>query len=53
MNFRTKRFIETTLPMIILFGIMVCAATWVNIWFGLIAILLFAGVDVIMLRKKE
>lgn len=53
MNYRLKRFIEKTMPNVIFYGAVVLITTKINIWLGLLAIFIFAGVDVIMIRKPK
>ena len=49
MNKRFKRFIETTLPMIVGFGLVQVIVThYVGIEIGIIGIIIFAIVDVVL-----
>ncbi len=49
MNKKTKRFIETTLPMIILYGgANIIMSKFIGVWAGILSILFYAIVDVLM-----
>ncbi|KKL17992.1 hypothetical protein LCGC14_2480010 [marine sediment metagenome] len=54
MNFRLKRFIETTLPMVVGYGMVITAITtlW-GIHIGLLGIILFSIVDIVMLSPRD
>lgn len=53
MNYRLKRFTETTIPLIIGFGLVTVAATGLYGYVGgLLSIVFFAMVDVVMLKKQ-
>ena len=52
MKERLKRFIETTIPMFILYGLTVLILTYkIGFEWGLMAIGIFAIIDVIMAKK--
>jgi len=54
MNFRLRRFIETTFPMIIAYGLTLVIITNVfGFKWGLVVIGMYSIVDVVMLRKGE
>ena len=51
MNKHLKRFIETTLPMVIGYGLVVSVTThFVGFYWSLIAIIIFAIIDAMMVR---
>ncbi len=51
MNKRLKRFVETTVPMVIGYGLVIVVATgYVGIHWGILGIVIFASIDVIMVR---
>ena len=53
MNKRQKRFMETTLPMVISYGLVVISITALfGFWWGILGIMLFTAIDVFM-EKKE
>ena len=53
-NPKIKRLIETTLPMVIGYGLVVLVATYFgDLIFGLIAIIIFSIIDVLMTRSQE
>ena len=54
MNYKLRRFIETTLPMITLFGIVVVLMTkFVGVIFGLWAVTIFTIIDVVMTKRRD
>lgn len=54
MNFRLKRFIETTSPMIIGYGLVIASVTLLlGIWYGLVGIIIFSIVDVVVITEKD
>ena len=53
MNIKLKRFIETTIPMVIGYGLVVLIVTYnIGLWLGFVAIGTFVIVDVIMTKRK-
>ena len=54
MNFRLRRFLETTSPMIIGYGIVIALTTkYFGINIAITSILIFSMVDIVMLKKGE
>ena len=54
MNFRLRRFIETTLPMIIGFGLSVVVVTKLfGFGWGIICIIIFSIVDITMTTRTD
>ena len=54
MNYRLRRFIETTLPMVILYGITIVVSTkLLGPNYGLLGVLVFTILDVILTKKKD
>ena len=54
MDKRLKRFLETTLPMIIGYGLVLIISTAVlGIGWGLLGILIFSVIDVLMIEEVE
>lgn len=53
MNYRKKRFIETTIPIVIGYGLIVLVTTLLDVRYGLMAILIFAVIDPVMSRDKK
>ena len=52
-HYKIKRLIETTLPIIVMFGLVVAFVTkYIGLWMGLIAIFLFAFWDVMFTTKE-
>ncbi len=53
-NPKLKRFIETTIPMVIGYGLVVWVTTYyVGLFWGLMSIVVFAIVDVLTPRPEE
>lgn len=54
MNFRLKRFLETTLPIIVLHGFVVAIITSVfGLYVGILPIVIYAIVDITMLSPRD
>jgi len=54
MNYKLKRFIETTIPVVILYGLVVLILTYnIGIEWGFLAIGVFAIVDIILCREEQ
>lgn len=53
MNHRLKRFVETTFPLIVLYGLTVLILTYkIGIEWGFLVIGTFTIVDIVMQRKE-
>ena len=54
MNCKLKRFIETTIPLIIMYGLVVLITTfYLGLRWGFLAIALFAIVDVVTIKDID
>lgn len=54
MNYKLRRFFETTLPMILLFGLLIVFVTnYLGIGIGIIGVIVYTITDVLMTTKKD